>query len=197
MAEKKPSGQTSFIRRKRVQQDTSTLADALTRHQVKNVALERLLHLFSDLSAPQRILDEILEIAADAIPCEASSLLLVDAEGEFLTFVAARGPVAAKIKGVKIAAARGIAGACAVDRRTIAVSDVTRDGRYAEEVSRRFGFETRSLLAVPILHKGDILGVIEIVNKKDGDTFPRHEVELMERVSRSAGTLIKLCGAAT
>lgn len=197
MTEKKSTGQTSFIRRQRVQRETGAIADALTRVQVKSATLERLLHLFSDLTNSKRILDEIVNISADAIPCEAASLLLVDAEGEFLTFVAARGPVADRIKGMKLGAGRGIGGACAADRRTIAVSNVAADPRYAEEVSRKLGFQTRSLLAVPILHKGDILGVIEIVNKRDGDDFPRHEIELLERVARTAGTLLKLCGAAT
>lgn len=190
------SGPQTRLRRRQLQ-ETAVIADAFTQVQVKSRVLEALLHLYSDFSDGQRIMDELVRISMDAIPCEAASLLLVDAEGEFLTFKAARGPVADKIKGMKLGAGRGIAGSCAVDRRTIAVSDVKSDARYAEEVSRKLGFETRSLLAVPILCKGDILGVIEIVNKRDGDIFARHEIELMERVARASGNILKLCGAAT
>ena len=48
----------------------------------------------------------------------------------------------------------------------------------------------RSLLAVPLVHQDKVLGVIELVNKTGSNEFQRHEVELVERVGRTAGDLL-------
>src|SRR5260221_9323405 len=126
--------------------------------KVQNSVLDRLLHCFSDLSKPSIVFQQLLESAEEAIPCEASSLLLVTGEDGEMTFVAATGPVAEKIKGMKLKPGQGIAGACAADRKTLAISDVQREPAFAKDISKALGFETRSLLAVPILHKGELAG---------------------------------------
>ncbi len=164
------------------------------RLQTHMAALDRLLQLFSNLSNRQHIFDEILDIANEAIPCEAASLLLVTDEQGGMTFVAATGPVGDKIKGVKLNAGIGIAGACARDRVIIPVSDVQKESRFAREVSESLGFETRSLLAAPVLYRGELAGVLELVNKSYSDEWTRHELELVDRIARTTGTLVNLLG---
>ncbi|HVE39223.1 MAG TPA: GAF domain-containing protein, partial [Planctomycetota bacterium] len=80
--------------------------------------------------------------------------------------------------------------ACAQDARTLPVSDVANDPRHAAAFTKALGFETRSLLAVPLVHQTKVLGVIELVNKTGSNEFQRHEVELVERVGRTAGDLL-------
>lgn len=190
----KGPGSTS-LRSKRREIDAGVIATAYSRLQVRNKVLERLLHQFSDLSDPNRILQEIMDAAMDAIPSEAGSLLLTQGDRGELRFVAARGPVAHKLIGISIDRGVGFAGTCAVDRTTISCSDVANDPRHAAEISEQLGFETTSLLATPIIHKGDCLGVIELVNKKGTSVFAQHEVELIERVARAAGSLLYLMDA--
>jgi len=171
-----------------------SLTALYSRHQVRANALDRMLHLFSDLSTPARAFAEVLDIVGEAVPCQASSLLLITGEDGTMSFVAATGPVADKILGLKLPPGKGIAGACANDRHVISVSDVQKDPRFARELSESLGFETCSLLAVPVIHRGDLCGVLEIVNKKGSDDFPRHEVELVERLARATGALVNLMG---
>jgi Nif-specific regulatory protein len=70
------------------------------------------------------------------------------------------------------------------------VSDVASDPRHAAAFTQALGFETRSLLAVPVLHQDRVLGVIELVNKTGSNQFQRHEIELVERIGRTAGDLL-------
>jgi Nif-specific regulatory protein len=95
--------------------------------------------------------------------------------------------------GLKLKKGQGIAGACAQDARTLPVSDVGRDPRHAASITKALGFETRSILAVPIVHDERVLGVIELVNKLGSNEFQRHELELVERVGRTAGDLLARC----
>ena len=172
----------------------TALSELYHRIRVREAALDRLLHCFHDLSQPRRTFQEILEIATEAIPADAASLFLVTAEDGTLTVVAATGPVADKVKGMKLAPGVGMPGVIARDRRTVAVSDVTKEPSYSRERHMIAGYETTSLLAVPILLKGDLVGVLELLNRRESHEWPRHEVELLERIARAAGTIVTMIG---
>jgi len=174
------------------------MADALSelygRLCVREAALDRVLHLFQDLSNPRRTFQDILTIVTEAIPAEASSLFLVTAEDGTMTVVAATGPVADKVKGMKLPPGIGMPGVVARDRRPVAVSDVKKEPDYSRERHKIAGFETTSLLAVPVLHKGDLTGVLEVLNRRDHPEWQRHEIELLERIARATGSIVNLIG---
>ena len=163
--------------------------DSAARMSLKNTVLERLLCLFSGPLEAGRLYEDMLDISMQAIPCEASSFFAANSRGE-LTIVAARGSVSGKLKGLKLKKGQGLAGACVADRRIIAVSDVASDPRHAAAFARALGFETRSLVAAPVAHDGRVLGVVELVNKSGSNEFQRHELELVERITRTAGDLL-------
>jgi Nif-specific regulatory protein len=167
--------------------DTSRhLMDSAARLSLKNRVLERLLGLFGGAFDPAQIHTDLLDIAMQAVPCEAASYFHRNAKGE-LTITAARGQVSEKVIGLRLKKGQGIAGASAQDRRTLPVSDVRSDPRHAAAFTKALGFDTRSLLAVPVTHDGEVRGVIEIINKQGSDEFPRHEIELVERIARAGG----------
>lgn len=170
------------------------LMDSAARLSLRNVVLERLLGLFNGALEAVRLYNDILDIAMNAVPCEAASIFIAGKKGE-LTVTAARGKVGDKLVGLTLKRGQGIAGACLLDRRMIPVSDVKSDPRHAAEVASRLGFETRSLLAAPILVHGAALGVIEIINKMGNNQFQRHDLDLMDRVCRTAGDVLSLVPA--
>ena len=169
--------------------------DSAARLSLKNTILERLLCLFSGPLDAGRLHDDILDIAMQAIPCEASSYFVAGAKGD-LTITAARGKVSEQLKGLKLRKGVGLAGACVSDRRIIAVSDVASDPRHAAAFAKALGFETRSLVAAPVAHDGRVLGVVELVNKSGSNEFQRHELELVERITRTAGDMLDRAGEA-
>lgn len=171
------------------------LMETVAKLSLKVRVYERLLGMESSEAPPERVWSDILDCAMEAMPCEASSFFLADAKGA-LTITAARGRVSEKILGLKLKRGEGIAGACLLDRRSIAVSDVSRDPRHAARLAQSLGFETRSLLAVPVTHDGAALGVLELINKSGANEFARAELELLERVARVAGHLLARRGAA-
>src|SRR5688500_17780260 len=78
------------------------LSELYSRLSVREAALDRVLHLFQDLSNPRRAFQDILGIVVEAIPADAASLFLVTAEDGTMTVVAATGPVAEQVKGLKL-----------------------------------------------------------------------------------------------
>ena len=172
----------------------SALSDLYHRIRIREAMLDRLLHCFTDLTQPVRTFQEILAIATEAIPADAASLFLVTAEDGTMTIVAATGPVADKVKGMKLPPGIGMPGVVARDRRPIAVSDVKKEPTYSRERHKIAGYETTSLLAVPVLHKGDLTGVLELLNRRGYPDWAAHEIELLERIARAAGAMINLIG---
>jgi GAF domain-containing protein len=170
------------------------LSELYNRLTVREAALDRMLHLFQDLSDPRRVFQDILGILVEAIPADAASLFLVTAEDGTMTVVAATGPVAEKVKGMKLPPGIGMPGVVARDRRTVAVSDVKKEPEYSRERHKIAGYETTSLLAVPVLHKGDLTGVLEVLNRRESPEWQRHEIELIERIARSVGAIVNLIG---
>jgi len=174
------------------ERDMTILSTAHGRLSVRVRVLERILHMFSRVERLEDNFEALLDAVLDAIPAEAASILLADPDAGELVFVAARGPVAQRILGLRMKLADGLAGECVRQGRALAVSDVQRDARYARAISDSLGFETRSLIAVPLLHAGEIFGAIEIVNRRGGDVFPRSELEFLDRIGRAGGSLVHL-----
>lgn len=87
---------------------------------------------------------------------------------------------------------KGIAGASASGKETISVSDVKKDPRFSREIDKALGFETRSILAVPILFKNTSLGTIEIINKRENNRFSTEEIKLVTDIARLLGALLAL-----
>ncbi len=166
------------------------MAEMTARLSLKNRILERLLGLYSNTPALERLREDILDIAMEAVPCEASSLFLrTNKKGE-LALVAARGRVSDQVKGLRLKPGQGIAGACLGDRRTIALTNAAQDSRHEAQVDKAFGFQTRSLLAVPLVRGQASTGVLELINRQGTGEFQRHEIELVERIARAGGDLL-------
>jgi len=167
------------------------LAEASARLSLKNRILERLLGLYSNTPAPARVQEDVLDIAMEAVPCEASSLFLRAGKKGDLALVSARGRVRDQVKGLRLKPGQGIAGACLADRRSIAVTNAVQDARHDAQVGKALGFESRSILAVPLLRGQVAVGVLELINRQGSGEFQRHEIELVERIARAGGDLLQ------
>lgn len=128
---------------------------------------ERLFDLSFDISeaasangACQRALGVVLEL----VPCEAGSVARGSLNHDVLTFVAASGPAADKIIGRKVRYGQGLIGVAFDLGVAIQVNDVEDDPRHLSAVDRETGFETRTVLCVPVRTETTFYGAIELLN---------------------------------
>lgn len=119
------------------------------------------------------------------------SLLLVDEERGDLYFEIAVGEKADKIMHMRIKKAEGIAGWVAEKGETLVIPDVTRDERFSLAVDIVSGFETRSVVCVPLKCKGRILGVIELVNKVGKTKFSEEDLFLLTTLADYAAIALE------
>jgi len=151
---------------------------------------ETSLLLCADLDL-QTLLAKLLALTKEALGAEASSVMLVDKARSTLYWeVAEGGSASSTLKSITLPVGEGIAGAVAQSGTAIMVPDARQDPRVAKRVDAVTGFQTRSILCVPIRFKGSILGVIQLLNKEEG-TFNEQDQELLELIAAEAGVAIE------
>ena len=163
---------------------------ALERQLRREVATRRqLVDLATKLTSTLN-LDELLQLimssAADLLDAETSSLMLLDEDSGELIIEVATGAVESAVVQRRIPAGAGIAGWVLEHRQPAVVDDPPSDPRFYQEVSESAGFETRNLLAVPMLVKDRAIGVVEVINKQADDDFGESDVELATALANLA-----------
>ena len=116
----------------------------------------------------EELLRMIMDAAAELTGAEAGSILLLKEKTRELFFVVATGERSARLSDIKLRPGEGIAGWVAQTGKPAMVNDVSSDDRHASSVDIRTEFVTKSLLAVPMMHNGKVIGVLEAVNKRYG-----------------------------
>jgi HD-GYP domain-containing protein (c-di-GMP phosphodiesterase class II) len=136
----------------------------------KLLALYRIGQELVSVGDLQTLLKHIMTAIKEVFHVEGSSVLLVDEEKKELYFKEVTGEIGEIIKQIRIPLHEksSIAAWCAVHRKSMIVNDVEQDSRHNKAVDKAVGFQTRSILASPVIWQERVLGVLEAVNKKDG-----------------------------
>jgi signal transduction histidine kinase len=136
------------------------------------------------------LLQNILENAVGILNCEAGSLLLVDDQTDELVFRVTVGPVAGNLIGKRLARGTGIVGR-AVDTRKPVIENEEQTANRFNGVDQQTGFVSRSLLAVPLQAKDRVIGVVEVINRRDGLPFVQNDQTLLAAFAGQAAVAIE------
>jgi PAS domain S-box-containing protein len=131
----------------------------------------------------------LLEKVRQATDAEACSIALIDNLSGDLVFQQAVGGAAQFVRGLRLSAGEGLAGWVVQHRQSVFVSDMVVDPR-AYPIQDQSGFVTHDLLAVPLLVREVVIGVIELVNKHSGQ-FSEDDRRLLESVATQTVSAIE------
>lgn len=131
----------------------------------------------------------IMELAANTCNAESSSIMLIDETTDEFYFDSIVGDKSDKVKQVRFPKDMGIAGWVATHRDPLLISNVAEDPRFYKKVDEKTEFETRSILCVPLISKENLIGVVEVVNKKEGDFTDSDLQHLMALANQAAITI--------
>lgn len=134
------------------------------------------------------LLESIVKNAMRLISAEAGSLLLYDDTGH-LKFKVAAGPASEKIKDRVVITGVGFSGWCAANKQTVRINDASKDERYNHELDSRSGFNTKSIMCVPLILNNKVIGVLEILNKRGG-IFTEEDENLLSSLADQAAISI-------
>jgi phosphoserine phosphatase RsbU/P len=137
------------------------------------------------------LLSTIMEAAELLMDAEASSLMLLDKTNGDLIITVPTGPSGTEIYGKRIPHGSGIAGWVASHGRPLLVNDVKKDKRFLGDIAEG-KFQTRNLLCVPLINSaGEVIGILEAINKKHSGTFDDVEITLFQMLANQAAISIE------
>jgi Nif-specific regulatory protein len=141
----------------------------------------------------EELLSLVLTRTKEVLQAEGASVLLLDDEKPVLFFLvtsSVSSGVDQQLKTVRFPATMGIAGWVGREGRGVLVPDASQDERFYPEVDRQTGMQTRDLICTPLRTRGGVIGVVEIVNRRDG-SFTEEDLEFLSALSISIAIAIE------
>jgi GAF domain-containing protein len=136
------------------------------------------------------LLRQVMHLATEMVDAETASLLLYDEKNDELFFNLALTDKESQLKRIRLKSGEGIAGWVAREKKSLIVNDAANDPRWTSRADASTRFTTRSLLAVPLLYKGRLRGVVEAINKTNGE-FSNEDVAVMEAFAAQAAVALE------
>jgi signal transduction histidine kinase len=137
------------------------------------------------------LLQNILENAVGILNCEAGSLFLVDEQTDELVFRVTVGPVATNLIGKRLPPGTGIVGKAVQTRNAVIENEDQNSKSRFTGIDQQTGFVSRSLMAVPLQVKDRVIGVIEVINRRDGLPFVQNDETLLNAFAGQAAVAIE------
>ena len=127
------------------------------------------------------LLQVIVEKAAEVMDADRATLFLYDeSRNELWSKTTQR----LEIKEIRLPLGVGIAGHVAKTRTPINIPDAYADARFDPDFDKETGYRTRSILCLPLIGNGDrLIGVIQVLNKKDQEVFNEADESLLGGLS--------------
>jgi len=163
----------------------------LERQTSRLLALNEAAHVITADLTLHDTLRNILSAALNVVQAQGASLFLFNKDNaQELIVVAAAGTGADVMQGMRVPVGEGVAGWVAREASPQLVGDIRDDPRFYRKVDDQTGFNTQSLIAVPLINADQVIGVVEVVNKLDGELFDQDDVRLLESMAGTAAVSI-------
>ena len=131
--------------------------------------LKTLSRIHSSLNI-EEVLENSLREIVNLIGSETGSIWEIDEKKQELFFRSIIGTAAPVLKNKRLKIGEGIAGMVAATGKSLIINDVKKSKQWKEEFDRESDFKTKNLLNFPLTSGGKVIGVIQLLNKKEGFT---------------------------
>lgn len=129
-----------------------------------------------------------LEIIVNTLNSEAGAIWLLDPKTDRLSPLFHMGP--ADVSNISVENGQGIEGLVTKTGKSVMVTDAAADPRFDGTVFDDCGLVTRTMICVPLNNLRDVIGCVQIVNKKDGSLYDGDELRLCEQMASLAAITI-------
>ncbi|MFZ0042771.1 MAG: protein kinase [Solirubrobacteraceae bacterium] len=130
-----------------------------------------------ETDASRSLLEAIVHTAAAIFGAAASSIALVDETTSELVYQSAWGAGAREIVGIRLPRGQGVAGAVVQTGVGEAVPDCRADPRWAARIAAGTGYVPHTMLIAPLQRAGRPIGVLTVLDRRDGKSYGPEEVE--------------------
>jgi len=154
--------------------------------------LERMLNITKDLREEvygDILLEKIMDYSLDITRSEAGSLLLINDNGD-LEFKIVRGEKATQLLGTTVPIGKGVTGWVAREGQPVRCNNVKDEKHFNPDVDAITGYETKSMLCVPLKTKDGVIGILQLLNKTGGFPYRQRDEEIISYLAEQAAISI-------
>jgi adenylate cyclase len=171
--------------------DRDAFLDSISETLEKFTALMEVSNRLSDSLELDTLFARLVELTTEALRADRGTIFLNDPGTDELFSRIATGE--GLTREIRFPNHLGVAGSVFTAGEALIIPDAYADPRFNPEVDRRTGYRTRNILAAPVRDRERrVVGVIQILNKKEGETFAESDLSLLEAMgSQAASALVK------
>ncbi|MCA9947841.1 MAG: GAF domain-containing protein, partial [Anaerolineales bacterium] len=134
--------------------------------------LNTLIHITQTITSSldlQEVIHLTIKQVHDSWHIEASSLWLLDETTQTLRVLTNVGTAVEELGKIELNLDQGIVGKVVRSGKPVYTNDVAHNEYHYQEADHKTGFHTRSLLCVPLVFRDQVVGAMQLLNKRDGD----------------------------
>lgn len=151
--------------------------------------LEHLIEICRSLGKSEdveHLLQSVVEASCELTQSEYTFILVFEQETNFLRV--ASGPATKKeaLARIRIPLEKSLAGWVYVKSRPVSIHNAQKDPRIFRDIEHALGFTTRSILAVPLIFRGETIGVLEAVNKINDTHYTEEDLTILDTLASQA-----------
>ena len=136
------------------------------------------------------LLRSLVERAAELIDAEGGSLLLIDEQRQELYFEAPTSEHSQELRSYRMPIDQGFAGWVIRHGEGLIIDNPQADPRFYRRVDQDIEFTTRTIITVPVRSRDKMIGVIQLVNKREG-IFDDHDMRVLSTLANQAAISIE------
>jgi signal transduction histidine kinase/putative methionine-R-sulfoxide reductase with GAF domain len=172
-----------------LQQRIARLEERLGEEEAKLAAVQRIAQALGSTLNLNTLLTLIMDNVTVLLGADRSTLFLLTEDGTELWSKIMQGN---ELREIRLKVGEGIAGWVAESGETVNIPDAYADRRFNQDIDRRSGYRTRSILCMPMRDNvGRIVGVIQVLNKKADGPFNESDETLLSLLSSQAAVSIE------
>ncbi len=137
------------------------------------------------------LLRRILDAATELTETQYASILLIDPTTGQLRFEASSNLSRAEMEAIPVPLEGSLAGWVVTHGEPVLVEDAQKDRRWFPRVDKTTQLITRSLLAVPMNVQGEPIGVLEVINKREGRSWTQEDVDTLSTLANQAAIAVQ------
>jgi len=144
--------------------------------------------MLNSVTKYEDLMRQILALTLEAADADAAMVCRIDPEVEMIRgrFRDRENP---RTRYFKFPKGAGLLGTAAKHKKHIIVNDVASDDRFYKDFEGLSGIPFRSVLIVPLIGRGQLIGLVEAINKRDGD-FDEHDLDILVALSNQCAVAI-------
>lgn len=139
-----------------------------------------------------KLLSSVMETTQKAFNSDAVSMLLIDPLTGDLTFQIALGDVGDEIKEIyRLKKGQGIAGLVAETGEPLNIEDAYDHPGFSQDYDKKTNYRTKAMLCVPLKVRGEVIGVLQVINKlEEPFIFSNDELDMLITIASSAAVAV-------